>query len=442
MGGAMVRQRDSRASSSARANGRPASAARERLGEAVTELRRLTQGQLFQALERLADVEDIRSASSVSVENVRRLRAWSAEHLRLAAELEAAARCCRIIEQELNRHIDATLAGSHHEADAHGDHRADALPKKRHRKTHRAMGVSGWFRLFTPHGHSAHRRTGKKPKKVSAATPDRSAVAPSAQPLLISGGPEADVTALILGPLELSVRGRHVVRWNSLKARAVFQYLLIHRGRPVRRDVLMDLQWPNHTYTSARNNLNVTLYTLRNTLDGPWQGLQPILYQDGCYVLNPDLKWWIDRDEFLSALRTAHLVRSSGHPIEAIDHYQKAVDLYRGALFEDDSTGDWYLVEQRQLNELYLQALEGLGEIYLDLGELASTQKFAQLALARDPCCESVHRLLMRCYASEHKQQLVSRQYSICANALRDELGVSPGEETIRLLHDLTSASF
>jgi DNA-binding SARP family transcriptional activator len=203
----------------------------------------------------------------------------------------------------------------------------------------------------------------------------------------------------------------------------------------------MDLQWPNHTYTSARNNLNVALYSLRNTLEGPWQGLQPILYQDGCYALNSELKWRVDRDEFLSALRKAHLVRSSGHPMEATSHYQKAVELYRGLLFEDDSTSDWYLAEQRQLNELYLQALESLGEIYLDLGELASAQKFAQLALARDPCCEPVHRLLMRCYASEHKQQLVSRQYSICVKALRDELGVSPGAETLRLFHDLTSAS-
>ena len=441
----MVRQRDSRASSSASADGRRARAARDRLAEAVTELRRLTQGQLVQAQERLADVEDVRSASSVSVESVRRIRVWGAEYLRLAAEFEAAARCCRLIEEELNRTIDANLAGSHLEANAPGDHGADAPSRKSHRKSHRksrrAMGVSGWFRLFAPHGHSAHRRTGKELPKVSAATAYSPAIAPSAEPLLISGRPEADVTALILGPLELSVAGRHVVRWNSLKARAVFQYLLIHRGRPVRRDVLMDLQWPNHTYTSARNNLNVALYSLRNTLEGPWQGLQPILYQDGCYVLNSEVNWWIDRDEFLSTLRKANLDRVSNHPITAISHYQKAVELYRGLLFEDDSTGDWYLAEQRHLNELCLQALEALGEIYLDLEEPASAQKFAQLALARDPCCESVHRLLMRCYAAEHKQQLVSRQYSICVKALRDELGVSPGTETLRLFHDLTSAS-
>jgi len=439
----MVRQHDSRASSSARGNGSQASTAPDRLDEAVTELRRLTQGQLFQALERLADVEDIRGASGVSVESVRRLREWSAEHLRLAAELEAAARCCRLIEQELNRQIDATLAGSRLEADTVGDHR-DAPPIKSqptsHRKKNRVTGVSGWLRLFAPHRHSAHRRPGKESAKASAATLSHPPITQSGQPLLIPGMPEADVTALILGPLELSVAGRHVVRWNSLKARAVFQYLLIHRGRPVRRDVLMDLQWPNHTYTSARNNLNVALYSLRNTLEGPWQGLQPILYQDGCYALNSELKWWIDRDEFLSALNKAHLVRSSGHPVEAISRYQNAVELYRGSLFEDDSTSDWYLAEQRHLNELYLQALESLGEIYLDLGEAASAQEFARLALAKDPCCESVHRLLMRCYASEHKQQLVSRQYSICAKALRDELGVSPGVETLRLFHDLTSA--
>src|SRR5689334_7121177 len=103
MGDAMVRQRNSRASSSAYANSRQASTARDRLDGAVTELRRLTQGQLFHALERLADVGDIRGASGVSVESVRRLRVWSAEYLRRAAELDAAADCCRIIEQELNR---------------------------------------------------------------------------------------------------------------------------------------------------------------------------------------------------------------------------------------------------------------------------------------------------------------------------------------------------
>jgi DNA-binding SARP family transcriptional activator len=46
----------------------------------------------------------------------------------------------------------------------------------------------------------------------------------------------------------------------------------------------------------------------------------------------------------------------------------------------------------------------------------------------------------MRCYAAQNKQQLVTRQYRLCVSALRDELGVSPGAETLRLFLHLTSA--
>ena len=185
----------------------------------------------------------------------------------------------------------------------------------------------------------------------------------------------------------------------------------------------------------------LTLHSLRNTLGGPWNGLQPILYRDGCYALNPDLTWWIDREEFLSALRLAQVIRLAGDPRQAICNYERAVQLYRGPLFEDDVSSDWYLQEQRQLSDLYLEALGNLGESYFGLGELAPAQSFGRLALASDPCCESVHRLLMRCYASEHRQELVTRQYRLCVDALRDELGVSPGEETLRLFRALTSSS-
>src|SRR5579875_3867805 len=411
-------------------SGHRAGAARDRLTEAVTELRRLTQETLFQALERLADVEDIGSAG-VNADSVRRLRLCSAEHLRLATELEAAARCCRLIERELRQQIDALLADPQQPSETRGNRGTGGLAGKTHR-----LGLTGWLKVISRRADPAH----EPPDAEAVAGPavPQSLPAPSALPLPRRS--EADVVALMLGPLELEVAGSRVVRWSSLKARAVLQYLLIHRGRPIRRDVLMELQWPNHSQTSARNNLNVALYSLRNTLDGRWRDLQPILYQDGCYLLNPELTWWMDRDEFLSSLNQAHLARSSGHSHQAAHHYQRAVRLYRGPLFEDDISGDWYLPEQRHLSELHLEALESLGEIYFDLGELASAERFSQLALSSDPCCEPAHRLLMRCYASEHRQQLVTRQYRLCVTALHDELGVSPGAETLRLFRDLTSA--
>lgn len=430
----MARHRsESRAWSSAGTGDGLADAARGRLGKAVTELRRLTQDQLSQALERLADVDGVGSDHQVNLDSVRRLQGWSAEQSRVAAELEAAVRCCRLVEQELRQQFDMLVASSDGTVTGYGNGKPGVTSQHR--------GPAGWLKAIFRRGHPPYEPRHKEAVTASRPTRNGSPAASPARSLSAPSRSEADIAALILGPLELDVAGRRLVRWNSLKARGVFQYLLVHQGRPVRRDVLMELQWPNHTPTSARNNLNVALYSLRNTLGGPGQGLQPVLHQDGCYLLNPDLRWWIDRDQFLSVLCQAQLFRSSSHPGEAICEYEKAVGLYRGPLFEDDLTGDWYLPEQRHLNDLYLEALEGLGEIYFDLGELTSAEWFGQQALTSDPCCEPAHRLLMRCYALEQRQQLVCRQYRLCVDALRDELGVAPGAETLRLFHELTSMS-
>jgi DNA-binding SARP family transcriptional activator len=381
------------------------------LSEALTELHRLTQDSLFDGIERaLADLGNAPIGSDFGVDTVRKLRYWSTEHQRVAIELEAAARCCRLVEREMNQRVDELL---------------EAPAARTRRRT-------GQFRKIFRRG------------RVGTAT-----VAEGAEPVLpepmpapagpVTGypAPEADIAASALGPLEVRVCGRRVPRWNSLKARAVFQYLLVHQDRPTRRDVLMALQWPDHSHTSARNNLNVALYSLRNTLDGLGQDAQPILYRDGCYILNPDLTWWIDRNEFLSSVDHARQARLADRPGQVIDAYSRAIKLYRGPLFEDDGAGDWYLPEQRRLNDLYGQALEDLAETHLELGQLPEALQFGQLAIGNDPCSEAMHRLLMRCYASKNQQQLVNRQYSVCIAALRAELGVTPSEETTQLFREL-----
>lgn len=406
---------------------------RARLAEAITELRRLTQDPRFAGLERiLADLGDAPGRSNINPETVRRLRQWSAEHLRVAGELEAAARCCRLVEREVSDRVDALLAGGDGKnRTAHGSDVGTQPASTRWRN-----GPGGWLRRNV-------QRRGNDPQLseggLDLVTPEQSLLTPTLSPASYSGSPApvvpmVDIATLVLGPLEVRVAGRRVPRWSSLKARAVFQYLLIHQDRPTRRDVLMDLQWPDHSHNSARNNLNVALHSLRNTLG---EGVEPILYRDGCYILNPGLTWWIDRNEFLSALRGAQLTRLTQ---QATDAYHRAVQLYRGPLFEDDSAGEWYLPEQRRLKELYLQALEHLAGTYLDLGDLPSAVQFGQIATGTDPCCEPIHRMLMRCYAAQHQQQLVSRQYRSCVAALHDELGVPPAHETVQLFRKLTAA--
>jgi DNA-binding SARP family transcriptional activator len=391
------------------------------VSEALSELRQLAGHPLAAELERaLADLGAAPDGPGFGVDTVRQLRRCSAEYQRVAIDLEAAARCCRLAEREINQRADVLLAD------------------KNRRLTGQFLDIfrrgRGGVRNAVPGPEPAPPPELKAPplQPEPQAQPQ-----PEPEPAPAPATTDADIAASALGPLEVHVAGRRVPRWTSLKARAVFQYLLIHQDRPIRRDVLMSLQWPDHSHNSARNNLNVALYSLRNTLEGLGHGAQPVLYRDGCYSLNPELTWWIDRNEFLAAVDDAQQAHRERRPEQVIGAYRKAIGLYRGPLFEDDGDGEWYLPEQRRLQDLYGQALEGIAEIHFRLGELADAQRFGQLALGHDPCSESSHRLLMRCYASQHQQQLVGRQYQVCVAALRDELGVAPSDETVKLFREL-----
>ncbi|HTZ23032.1 MAG TPA: BTAD domain-containing putative transcriptional regulator [Streptosporangiaceae bacterium] len=385
----------------------------------VAELRRLVLGQHFGVAEQmLTSLRDV--GSPATVDTLRQLCVSGAEQLRIASELDSAARAQRLLAQEVQRGIEAILASWERHITM-AEEEAGAL------------AVSS-----APHDGKIRRRRWWAPRPGSAGSAETIAQAAPA-PAEPAAVPGAEVAACVLGPLDLTVAGNRVLRWNSLKARTVFQYLVVQIGRPVRREVLMELMWPDHSLGSARNNLNAALYSLRNTLDQRGSRVPYILYKDGCYLPNPELMWWIDRTEFLSTLQRAEVARRGGQSRQAANAYLRAVRLYRGPLFEDDRDGDWYLPEQRRLKELYLQAVECLAEIHLEQRDLTAAVRFGQLALLADQCCEPAHRLLMRCYAQQNQQQLVSRQYLLCSDALQDELGVSPGADTVRLLHSLTS---
>ena len=358
---------------------------------------------------------------AATARSLRRLCSAAAEHQRLAALLEASARDHRLAGHELGPAFGSLLTtlalaitAHGNDGEAHEQGTSDA-PRAR-------VARDRWDLVASP---------ASEPTAVASAaltTPRRGAPA----------RPAAAVEVRLLGSLEVAIHGRRIARWGSLKARALFEYLAFDSKRPVRRDVLMEAFWPGYARGSARNNLNVSLYSLRRTLDDKQAG-QYVLHTDGCYALNGGLSWWIDRDEFLALLELGHQHRLAARPREAINAFRTAIDLYRGPLLEDDTTSEWHLPEQRRLEALHLQGLEHLAELYLETDAQALAEQTAQRALAEDPCRESTHRLLMRCYARQHQQHLVTRQLTLCATTLRRRLDIAPAPETVRLFQTLTS---
>jgi DNA-binding SARP family transcriptional activator len=248
-----------------------------------------------------------------------------------------------------------------------------------------------------------------------------------------------DVVVRVLGRLEVQVAGAQVASWGGQRTRTLFQYLLMHR-RPVHREVLMELLWPGHTYSSARNNLNVCVYGLRRALGAASPGTRYIVYRDACYSLNRALAWEIDRDCFVAAAERGRRIEDHSTSADAVAVLERAVAAYAGPLFDGDSAADWFLPERTALQELFLQVLERLATLLAERGDVDGAQHALERLLREDGCRESAHRLLMSCFARRGQRDLVARQFQRCTARLDADLEITPSAETVDLFRALTRA--
>jgi len=189
----------------------------------VAELRRLVLGQHFAVAEQmLTSLRDV--GSPATIDTLRQLCVSGAEQLRIASELDSAARAQRLVAQEVQQGIEAILASwERHITMAEEEADAPAVPSAmRDRKRRRRRW---WAPGQGPAGPA---------KTTAQAVPAPAAVSPviGVEPAEPAAVPGAGVAACVLGPLDLTVAGNRVLRWNSLKARTVFQYLVVQIGRP------------------------------------------------------------------------------------------------------------------------------------------------------------------------------------------------------------------
>ena len=203
----------------------------------------------------------------------------------------------------------------------------------------------------------------------------------------VSDQPSAALGVCCLGRFRVYQRDRLVEDWASRKGKLVFKYLVTHRERPISKEVLMDLFWPDSSPDAARNNLNVAIYGLRQSLRQNSPSESHILYQDDCYLINPDLDIWVDVEAFTEHLTRARELEDSA-PSDAIREYHLAEALYTGDFLEEDRYEDWASAQRQQLKDAYLGLLERLSRHYYVLGEYTTCVTQCRKVLAVDSCRE------------------------------------------------------
>lgn len=243
----------------------------------------------------------------------------------------------------------------------------------------------------------------------------------------------------LFGEFRASLNGKPIKRWPHGKGQQIFKYLLLHRSTPVRKERLMETFWPDIDIRAARNNLNVSIYYLRQDLSRYHKRFQFVLYQDDCYLLNPELSLWADAEAFDKAIRQAHRHLAKHETALATAAYRDAEALYKGDCLQGETT-DWATLTTQAYRTRYLEIISHLGEQLFADGDYQGCAEWWQKAIAFDNCDERAHRHIMQCYLKAGHRQLALRQYHLCVESLHKELGLEPSAKTQEVLAQIRQA--
>ena len=238
-----------------------------------------------------------------------------------------------------------------------------------------------------------------------------------------------------LGPFSVSLDDRQIppTRFNRSKALTLLKFLAGRRGRPVPRDVLMELLWQGADAVRSNRNLRVVLHSLRRALEPDLKRGEAssfIVTKGDLVHLSSSSSVWIDVEEFVDRARRAISLSSSGRRVEGVSEYRRAAALYRGEYLEDELYSDWCLFERERLKEVCVSLHMHMASVLIEMGDLDMAVDAYRAALEVDRGREEAHRDLMRLLWKSGRRDEALRQYESCRRSLREELGVGPASET------------
>ncbi len=219
----------------------------------------------------------------------------------------------------------------------------------------------------------------------------------------------------------------HPLRFETRSVDALLIYLACQQ-RPVSRDFLAELFWPERTQKQARANLRLALHRLRHLL-APYLVTTP-----QSIALAAAAPAQID-----SLIFAAHL--AAGRLVEATELYQG--DFLDGFYLDGSPAFEqWALLERERLRTLIIAAhQQRIGQLVTQSAHGAAVT-VAQQLLHLDPLHEPTHRQLMRLFVQDGQRAAALAQYERCCQLLQHELDVTPDEATTTLAEQIRSGEF
>jgi DNA-binding SARP family transcriptional activator len=223
---------------------------------------------------------------------------------------------------------------------------------------------------------------------------------------------------------------------RGLQARALLAFLVFERHRLVDRFDAVEALWGEHPPAASAEALRALLSNVRRAL-----GSERLAGRDELRLRLPD-GIWVDVEV---AARAVHDAESA----VALQQWQRAWIAAHIAMNVSERpllprwSGTWIEERRVDLERTRLRSLEALAASGVGLAgtELSTAKRAAQALMDAAPYRESGHRFMMQALTLEGNIAQATLVFDGLRARLRDDLGIAPSEETLRLHSDLLQAA-
>jgi pimeloyl-ACP methyl ester carboxylesterase/DNA-binding SARP family transcriptional activator len=237
--------------------------------------------------------------------------------------------------------------------------------------------------------------------------------------------PPPPVEVQLFGLPKLRVAGRDCAL--ALKRAPALLAYLANAGRPVPREHLATLLWPDASGTQARTRLRRLTYAVE-------QSVSTRLFDanDESIALLAG-RVHVDTLEFARMARSAVTQPALDEATTAFMQqwaWQAGQPMLQGVSFGSEVFDDWLDAQRIEHQHLLARLMTRLIESLAQRGEFDAAFGLAEKLLALDPHHEPSYVLLMQLQAQRGNASGVEAAFTRCADALRAEYGIKPGVQT------------
>lgn len=227
--------------------------------------------------------------------------------------------------------------------------------------------------------------------------------------------------------------------WQGSRPALLFKAILVHGGRHIPKDILIEALWPDQHPENTLRNFKVTLHRLRKLLQPdmtPAIGSAYIHLKDNLVSLDADL-CQVDTAAFHRLCKQARRTDPSADTHTVLEMCREAETLYQGDFLPEEPYLAWAAMKRSTLREEYLQLMYRLGHLLSDQHEFSEARRCYRRIVRIDPAQEKAQRRLMRLLADAGRPQEAVRLYREFRTHLESDIGAVPDENTTDLYQSI-----